>query len=459
MIHYQTLVPGSTRRSYSLSARLALITAIWSAIVLLATCLILAGLFRQHAEDSFDAELRAKLIHLIGTMTANGPEKLHHTMPAEQTLFDQPLSGWVWQIRRGDTIIAQSGSLGPPVEGVMEPLNAPDGHLADFVAPDGTPSRGLSRAVLLGDGSAPLTFALAGPRTSIDGNPLGFSTIVFVTLGLFGAAMFLGNLSLSRIALAPLDALKERVGEMRSGKQHAPERHWPREMLPVVDELEDLNAHVDAMIEQYRNEASDLAHALKTPLAIIGQIAEATSTHQSGQLTEQIRKITRTIDWHLTRRRLSVRRRVRVDVSEVAEDVRFAMSRLFKSRRVGIELDVDPGAHFVGSEEDLHEMLGNLVDNACKWAQCNVRIGCAVRDGALCLRVADDGPGIPESAKTEVLMRGARMDDASPGHGMGLAIVRDTVRHYGGTIAVRVSELGGACIELTFPHMVRSAQI
>lgn len=438
----------------SLAARLALVTAIWSACALLVTGGILTELFRRNAERTFDARIEADLVNLV--RDASGTPGAEPALPEDAlgSLFLEPFSGWAWQIRRGDQILAQSDSLGPEIAGVMEPLLAPEGAPGDFAAPGGIAARGASRPILLTGDDTVLTFAVAGPRSEIGGSLAAFSTQLLYSLAVFGAVMFVASLLLARMVLAPVGLLTEAVRRLRDGDASALNRELPRELVPVAAELRALSNHIDTLIERSRNQTSDLAHALKTPLSILRQGAARMWPGEAAEMLEQLEKIENSVDWHLTRRRLSGPRRDRVQVAGVAEGVIFAMQRLFAGRDLALNASIPGSLHFLGDEEDLHEILGNLAENACKWARSRVLIEGSAEGRMLRLSVEDDGPGIPAGLGEEIFRRGARLDEAAPGHGHGLAIVRDIVQSYGGEISAGRAGFGGAAIRMSLPCAV-----
>jgi len=439
------------RRGYSLAARLALVTSIWSACALSLTGVILTELFQRDAERSFDARIEADLVNLV--RAASGRPGAPPSLPAEALgqLFREPFSGWAWQVRQGDAILAQSASLGPLIPGVMEPLRAPDGALGNFIAPGGIASRGKTRPILLTGGGATLSFAVAGPHAEIDGSLAEFSNLLLYSLAVFGAVMFVASLFLTRVLLAPVDLLTEAVRRLRAGDVAALDRRWPRELTPIAGELRGLSTHIERLIERSRNQTSDLAHALKTPLSIMRQSVEQSPDPKSGSLLAQLDRIGQSLDWHLTRRRLAGPRHGRVLVAPIVDDVNFAMQRLFQAKALALSSEVAPDAHFLGDEEDLQEILGNVVENACKWAKSWVSVSASVSDAQLTLRIEDDGPGIPDEVSHEVFRRGARLDEAAPGHGHGLAIVHDIVGAYSGAVEIGTSAAGGAAIRVTLP--------
>jgi signal transduction histidine kinase len=442
----------SERQSYSLAARLALITAAWSAVALLVTGVVLMALFRRDAEREFDARILADLVNLVRDASAQPAGDPALPVKPLGPLFDEPFSGWAWQVRRRNEIIAQSGSLGPMVAGVMEPLLAPASTPADFIAPGGIPSRGAQRSILLSGHAQPLVFSVARPRAEIDDSLSYFSQLLLYSLAVFGVVMFAASLLLARIMLAPVQRLQDAVRRLRDGETAQLDQAWPREIVPVIGELRTLNAHIGTLIERSRNQASDLAHALKTPLSIMRQSAENAPAGAAELLTQQINRMQDSLDWHLTRRRLAGPRYGRVEIGSVVEDVLFAMSKLFGERAFTLEHHVETGVAFNGDEEDLQEILGNLAENACKWARQSVRITASATGHGLEIRVDDDGPGIPDDVAEAVFRRGARFDESAPGHGHGLAIVRTITELYGGLVEIGTSELGGTSVSVHFPH-------
>ncbi len=318
----------------------------------------------------------------------------------------------------------------------------------DFNAPGGIPSRGAARTVIAPGEAEPLSFAVARPRAEIDDSLSYFSKLQLYALGVFGAVMFAASLVLTRIMLVPVTRLETAVREVRDGKRSALDGRWPKEIAPVIGALSDLDAHLARLVERSRNQTTDLAHALKTPLTIIRQAVERGET---GGIDRELDRIGRSLDWHLTRRRLAGTQLRRIGIAGVVEDVVFAMERLFADRDLRIAAEVADGAEFLGDAEDLHEILGNLTENACKWAGSEVRITAAEVAQGLAIRVEDDGPGVPEEVADQVFRRGARLDETVPGHGHGLAIVRDIAELYGGKVTVERAPLGGAAVSVSLP--------
>jgi signal transduction histidine kinase len=266
------------------------------------------------------------------------------------------------------------------------------------------------------------------------------------------------GLLLVRRGLSSFDVLREQLGRIRDGREPRLEGQYPAEVVPLIDDLNTLLDDRDRRVTRALTKAGDLAHGLKTPLAILRQHAEQASA--AGQLelaqaiTQQVERMRRQVDYHLAQARASAsgaNSGARSHVMTSADALARTMATLHVGRGLQIAVDVPPD-HFVRVQrEDLEEMLGNLVDNACKWAKREVRIYSQAGDGYVAIIVDDDGPGLEPSLRERVLQRGVRVDEAAPGSGLGLAIVADLVELYGGSIALSASPLNGLRSALRLP--------
>ena len=271
-------------------------------------------------------------------------------------------------------------------------------------------------------------------------------------------ACMAAGFSLVKRAFSPFDALRRRLAEVRQGAEAALPGTYPAEVQPLVDELNALLAHTRRVVERATAKAGDLAHGLKTPLAVLSNEAErlrsAGDPEFAETLAREVERMRRQIEWHLAHARAAASGTAlheRCPVSESVEGLRRALGRLHASRGIAIESRVSPEDAFLGRREDLDEMLGNLLDNACQWAKSRVVVASQVREGRLTITVEDDGPGIPPELYESVLRRGVRADEAAPGSGLGLAIVRELAGLYGGEIALGASPAGGLTARLDLP--------
>ncbi len=267
------------------------------------------------------------------------------------------------------------------------------------------------------------------------------------------------GLALVRRGLAPFDRIRQRLSDVRKGAASELRGSYPSEVQPLVDDLNALLAHRERVVARAVAKAGDLAHGLKTPLAVLAQEAEraeANGHHQIAEtVAEQVERMRRQVDYHLAHARAAASGATpgaRCSLLASADGLSRTLQRLYDGR--GIAIDVAVGAdHCVrGQREDVDEMLGNLLDNACKWAASRVAIASSLgTDALVVITVEDDGPGLDERMWEAVLQRGVRADEAAPGSGFGLAIVRDLVEVYGGSIVLDRAPLGGLRARLTLP--------
>jgi len=270
------------------------------------------------------------------------------------------------------------------------------------------------------------------------------------------------GLAFVRAGLAPLDVMRRRLADVQRGAARHLSGDYPSELQPLVHDLNALLAHRDQAVSRAIAKAGDLAHGLKTPLAILSQEAEraAAGGHHdlAAALVEQVDRMRRQIEYHLAHARAAAAgpsSGARCSVSESAAGLARTLLRLHADRGIAIDVDV-PSAHVVRCQrEDLDEMLGNLLDNACKWAKARVHVGSTITAGAVAITVDDDGPGLAASMREAVLQRGVRADEAAPGSGFGLAIVRELAELYGGGIALETSPSNGLRAILRLPEALR----
>ena len=274
----------------------------------------------------------------------------------------------------------------------------------------------------------------------------------------FGVVFILAGIWQFRVALVPFARLREQLARLQDGSVERIEGKYPTEVQPLVNDLNSLLEHRERIARRALAKAGDLAHGLKTPLAVLAQEAdqlEAAGQHESAAtIGVQVERMRRQVDYQLTQARATSAGNVasvRCGVLASVEGLARTLEKLYAGRALKIEVDVASGHVVRGQREDLDEMLGNLLDNACKWAKSRVAIQSAVESGMVVITVDDDGPGLPLSMREEVMRRGVRADEAAPGSGLGLAIVGELAQLYEGTIALEDSPLGGLRAKLRLP--------
>lgn len=439
----------------TLTLRLLLTSSIWVILTLVATDLLLVHLFRSHLERRFDAFLFDQLQgNIAATEISPHDGSLQMTWSPSNLRFHSPLSGWYWQIIKNGKLLAKSRSLWNHRMTTNDPAIGSGLQHQNIVGPAGGQLRALSEKVTLPDSNAYFTFVVAGPLSNIDQDVQQFSKMLMITLTVLGVGL-LGAVFLQiRFGLRPLRQLKIALTETRAGRAARLPESFPIEIQPVVSELNALLDHNTALLKRARTQTANLAHALKNPLTVLKNEAREIQGERRQILQDQIKGMTDSVNRYLSKARAAGAGgllRTRIQVAPLAEDLRFSMDHLYKEKNLHINLSGLEDCYFQGDRHDLEEMLGNLLDNACKWAQKRVEVHGERNNGCWRLIVEDDGTGISEEQLTLALQRGRRLDETTPGHGLGLNIVHEIVVLYGGALNLHHSPLGGVRASLEWP--------
>jgi signal transduction histidine kinase len=286
-----------------------------------------------------------------------------------------------------------------------------------------------------------------------------FHSVLHIAMLLVVSVTVMGvGLSQAWAGLTTLKKLRARVAAVHDGRERQVDGTYPSEIQPLVSDLNVLLEHHDTRVREAVAKAGDLAHGLKTPLAVLSQEVEraeaAGHTELAAVIGQQVERMRRHIDYHLAHARAAASGATpgaRASVVASVDGLVRTLERLHAERGVTIDARVAADQAVRTQREDLDEMLGNLLDNACKWARSSVTIESRRHDRSVVIVVDDDGPGLPDSMREAVLQRGVRADQASAGWGLGLAIVRDIADVYGGAITLAASPAGGLRAELTLP--------
>jgi signal transduction histidine kinase len=453
-------------RANSLALRLFLSATAWTVVILVVTGFVLSGLYRDTVERAFDRRLNVYLKTLIADIAS--PD-----IPIEKTgqmlgepLFELPLSGWYWQVTRLDRAkpeVISSRSLwdrGLPHLDDQHVAPDLDGIRKSYVqGPEEQRLRLVERDVDLGQDGRFLV-AVGGDAAELDDEILAFNGAIAMTFVMLAAVLLLTTLFQVRFGLAPLKRISRGLAAIRSGKAEKLEGSFPVEIEPLARET---NALIDAnreIVERARTHVGNLAHALKTPLSVIMNEAAARSDDPlAGKVKEQAGIMREQVTRHLERARIAARVAVvgtLTDVAPVVQALARTMEKTHHDKRLAIDVDVPEEARFRGERQDLEEMVGNLVDNACKWASARVAIE-VLREqpapGRNVVRVVvdDDGPGLTPSERDQVAKRGRRLDETKPGSGLGLSSVVELAGLYGGALHLGTAPIGGLRAELTLP--------
>jgi signal transduction histidine kinase len=451
-------------RLNSLAVRLIVAATLWSAVALLAAGFILTSLYRQSVERSFDQRLTVYLRTLVGMLAAQSQSNLSDPGNLGEQRFELPYSGWYWQVRRrkNGPVVLASKSLFNDVIDFSKAINRHDIEDATggaLLGPDNQSLRALDRTIDFGPGNT-YEVLVTGNAGDMADEIAAFTRSTLLTLSVFGVGLVISITAQTRWGLRPLDRVRRGLSDLRTGKAARFTGSYPAEIAPLAKELNALLESNQQIIERARTQVGNLAHALKTPLSVITNEARSGKGVLAEKVTEQAEIMRQQMGAYLDRARIAARSKVIGAVTEVEPVVGRlirAMNRIHDDRHLRLVCDVPPHSLFRGEQQDLEEIVGNLVDNACKWAKSEVRIGVGYEKpaneevpGRLIVNIDDDGPGLEPEQRVEATRRGGRLDESKPGSGLGLSIVTDLVALYEGKFSLDRSPAGGlrAAIEL-----------
>jgi signal transduction histidine kinase len=455
-------------RGSSLATRLFLSATAWVVVILVITGIVLSSVYRAATERAFDRRLNLYLRTIIAEVATpdTTPEQFQSL---GEPLFELPLSGWYWQITRTDfekPEVRASRSLWdkklPKLEEHGVDLSPAGIRLGYVDGPEGQTLRMVERPIDLGADDGKFLVSVAGDATEIFDETRSFDYYLGGTFAALGIVLLLTTVFQVRFGLAPLKRISESIADIRSGRAERLEGEFPVEIAPLARET---NALIDAnreIVERARTHVGNLAHAIKTPLSVIVNEASAHAPDPfADKVLEQADVMRDQVAHHLERARIAARLTIIGTVTEVApaiEALRRTMEKIHRGRGITIAIQADPQAKFRGERQDLEEMAGNLVDNACKWAASQVFIEVLLEQpteaGAgprLRINVDDDGRGLSAAERAQVSRRGQRLDESKPGSGLGLSIVVDLAALYGGSLTLGNAPIGGLRAELVLP--------
>ncbi|OYX01884.1 MAG: ATP-binding protein [Bosea sp. 32-68-6] len=450
---------------YSLGTRLFVSAAVCCALVLMLAGVGLTTFYRRSAERGFDERLSVYIKELIADLAAPPETERQAIGDLGEPRFDLPLSGWYWQIIRLDgerpTIRASRSLVGGQLPKLLDQPILPNarGIRESYISgPDDRSLRILEREIDVGEDGR-FTVAVAAPSDELDADIRDFRFALTMTFVLLGLALVASTIVQVRFGLRPLARLRSAVGLVRTGETPRIVGQYPPDLAPLAGEL---NLLIDAnheILDRARTQVGNLAHALKTPLSVMLNEAEAGEGHLAETVKSQAAVMRDQVQYYLDRARAAALSGALGGVTEVVPSLD-ALIRTFakisQGRGIVGSHSVATGVRFRGDRQDFEEMLGNLLDNAFKWAESTVAVSldpAPAGSGRIVLLIDDDGPGLPDDARADMLKRGRRLDEGTPGSGLGLPIVVDLAKLHGGVLSLERSPLGGLRARLTLPSV------
>ena len=447
----------------SLSARLLVSVSLLLILFFGATIVVLDTAFREAGQQAQEDILDTQLMALIAEAEPNVEGELEMPIELREPRFGNLGSGLYGALsdETDEPVWTSRSSLGLDVP--YGPRPAPGAHSFSTVfLPDGTPLMALRLHVQweLANGELkPYTFSVAQSLDSFNAQLAGFRRQLFTWFGAVAVIMLFSISIVMRGLLKPLRQIEAEIADIESGNRSSLSDDFPDELSSVARNMNLLIGSERGRSERYRNTLDNLAHSLKTPLAAIRSIlAEQQSNDVTERVETQIGRMNDIVRYQL-RKPSAVKSEsfgiVAVPVDAELKKLVDGLHKVYKEKSPKIDVDLRPETRFRGDTGDFLELAGNLLDNACKWCSRRVRLsiaplpGFSPESGAMMMIVEDDGPGIPEDAREALLQRGMRLDEKAPGHGIGLAVVKEIAASYGGNVKISGSDLGGARIEVT----------
>jgi signal transduction histidine kinase len=448
----------------SIAARFFLSAAGSCLAILLIAGIALTTVYRRAAERGFDERLGVYIKELIADLAAPAEGERDTIGDLGEPRFLLPLSGWYWQIVRTDAAKAEMRASRSLVGSQLPRLadsDIPVGRLGLRVTyhdgPDDRRLRLAERFVDVGE-DGQFFIAVAGPANDIDEDIRDFRNALALTFALLAAAL-VGSAALAvRFGLKPLNQLRSSIEAIRTGQAQQIEGSYPPDIAPLAGELNLLIINNHEILERARTQVGNLAHALKTPLSVMVNEADASRGALAAKVREQTAVMRDQLQYYLDRARAAAVSGILGGVTEVSPSID-ALIRTFDKIYAGRFIDADNQVPerviFRGEKQDFEEMVGNLLDNAFKWAKSEVVVSCErIDDSAtpqIIIHVDNDGPPLTPEAAVEALRRGRRLDESKPGSGLGLSIVVDMAKLYGGTLKLENAPSGGVRARLALP--------
>ncbi|QJU59848.1 HAMP domain-containing histidine kinase [Sphingomonas sp. AP4-R1] len=427
----------SGARAHSLRFRFAVASLLWVGIGTLVAGLVISGLYRRHVTHTFVSDLANHLDELASLTVKGADGRPAIDRPLSDPRFQEKRSGFYWQIERDGRPALISASLAGHH---LVPSRGDDTDLPIWTRDHGEWLLRIDRP-----GPAGLLFSITASGRVLDAELQAFRTDLAVSLGVFATLMLVGAALQVQYGLRPTQRLAEWIEDLRRGRRDRLPDDVPSEFAGVVQQMNELIKAQAALVARARIEAGNLGHNLRTPLALVTgeaeQLADAGHDASAAFILDQCHRMQRQIDYQMKRAAAAGARGTGIvaDLRDFIGPIADALRRLHAARDVAIANDIPAGLSVACDPGDLAEILSNLIDNACKWAGSTVRIGAAAHAEGIAISVADDGPGIPHSERVRVLEVGVRLDETTPGTGLGLTISRDIAALYGGTLDLRTA--------------------
>lgn len=446
----------------SLTFRVIAFSTVWAVIALIAIATVITTLYRQASENGFNSLLSAHLFNLIGSVGVSAGGTLTGSPDLGDLRFSRPASGWYWSVEpvggnlagelRSPSMTAPIAS--PPVSDVPFDSGFQRSYTTTGIA--GEAIAVFESEFVLDSDNRVARFRVMGNLSELEEQISAFQRRLYTYLAIFGAGMIAINAFAILLGLRPLQRVRAALAMVREGTAQKLDGRFPAEIEPLANETNALIENNRRIVERSRTQVGNLAHSLKTPLAVLANEGRLIGGDKGRLIVEQASAMQKQLEHYLQRARIAAQRDsvvYRTPIAPALTRMVRVVGKLNPAARIELVLPQEE-ILFAGEREDFEEIVGNLLENAAKWANREIRVSLAsapaTGDRGFVLAIEDDGPGIPEEKAREALKRGRRLDETKPGTGLGLAIVADLVAEYGGRLRLERSDMGGlrAVVEL-----------
>lgn len=442
--------------------RVIVFTSIFTVIAVALLAWFLVAQFRANALQALESVQQAQLFNLLAEVDADDQGQLVGRPQMGDQRFDQLGSGWYWQASLIDTdsrplrSVSLDGADVSRVSIAQAPFD--EAFQRSYLVPDpgGIMLRVVETEFEVGDNGVAIRLQTTANFSQFEAGIDALRRNIIGVLSAFAVGMLLLNALLIRIGLRPLTRAKEQLVDVQSGKASRLEGRYPAEIAPLAAEINTLIDNNRRVVDRARTQVGNLAHALKTPIAVLRNEASNAENVKGNFVTQQVEEMNLYVQNYLQRAQIAAQSGgavFRADAIAISRKLVGVMAKLNPEKTVEFHCE-EEHLTFAGEKSDLEEILGNLLENATKWSTSRVRysLSSSASDaGNLELIIEDDGPGIPTEMRTQALKRGKRLDESVPGTGLGLSIVGDTVDAYNGKLSLNASELGGLSVSIELP--------
>ena len=444
----------------SLALRLFLSASVWIIFTLFSGGLLLSNVFRESTQKAFEDKLNFFMETLIGASRVDSTSSITVVSELGDPRFFRPYSGWYWQINEKSKTLVRSRSMWDQVFTLDKRLIGGRAKFIDETLRQsaqnnpGVSSQNLvviQREISFPGMSTPITFMVSGNTNEFEKNISRYNNILVSSLVLLGLGLFVSVFLQVKFGLLPLEKIKNSLFKIRNGDATKLEDIYPTEVSPLAKEINTLLDHNEKIISRAKMNVGNLAHALKTPVAVIKN--HITAKKNDDVIDSQMIVIENYINKYLQKARASATsklKKTKIDITEVIMKMRQIFKKINPELKIIFKSNNEKFL-IAGSEDDMDEIIGNVMENACKWTKTQVIIEIfKISKDQIKLCISDDGPGLPEKKMKEVFDRGFRLDEQTQGTGLGLNIVKDAVKNLAGSVWLEKSKFGGLKVNIIF---------